>query len=47
MLAYGLLRDLADLPELSLCGVMMFDTVVVRHDGIRWIAECEAVERVD
>lgn len=45
--AFHLLRTLADVPDLLLCGTQSFERLTMRHDGQRWIVEAESTERID
>ena len=43
---FELLRHLAEQPDLSACGMVPFQKLSIFHDGKRWIAEAEAVDKI-
>lgn len=40
---YRLLRNVADLPDLTHCGLEPFEKLTMYHDGQAWVIEAEAV----
>lgn len=41
--AHRFLSSLVDQPELLLCGYAPFQKMLLYHNGMRWIAELEAI----
>lgn len=38
-----LIQTIADTPQLVTCGPTIFDKLVIKHDGERWVVEAEAI----
>jgi hypothetical protein len=41
---FAILQQLVDQPQLCYTGNVLFDTLKIHHDGVKWVVELEALE---